>query len=433
VPGEFGLKYDSSHINVTEADGTVILPNTPFFTPSTSGTSLQVWGVVEGGNPTPLDIQLMYYASSPMNAQMASAQNALYPADAPTSPSQSSGISTSDAKDRDPDVHIYWNSQDVTKKTQTALVGQRISLLAVLPGTQSGATTYTWQVPQTVIKDFDPDKLNNAQVTPLSPTACMRSNVSFVWVDGGTQGTGVAKQVSVVVKNPLGKRTAYTTFNVQQPDVKASVTPYVGGVNGFRDWKPTNDGQGREIVFADPGVTDGMQFSADAPGAWEYAFVQVVTDNKSYIFRPGKGILTKAEPKTGLDKQFPLSGDVDIGGPGKKATNSDAPYISAYPNGGRSVLDASFTTYLMCQVVDTANHNVEIGAFVPLATLSWSVYATVSWPRGAGSPAIVSTRTWVTIEGVKGPFTQGQSFNFSPSLLFPKWASITTDAMQWVR
>ena len=126
----------------------------------------------------------------------------------------------------------------------------------------------------------------------------------------------------------------------------------------------------------------------------------------------------------GLDTGFPFFGAPVLGGTGLAAGSGDSPGIPVFPNGGKSVLNARFTTYLMCEPVDAAK--AVDGVWVPVESISWSISVVVTWPKGVGAPVLNAKLISVVIAGAVAPFGPGQSFNFSAATEIPTWKGVVS-------
>ena len=159
-------------------------------------------------------------------------------------------------------------------------VGEMINLRCSNKFGESGLVE--WSPPQgKVIKDYQVNAggkaLKSITPFPLSNTdllsLCVNGQASLPILSFAWWAAGEGFVETADFWTPLGgSHLVKASFDVRAPDTTATLTPYTGGVNGFTIGPDVKSPfPGKKIVFGNPGVTNGMTYSADAPGGWKYA------------------------------------------------------------------------------------------------------------------------------------------------------------------
>lgn len=136
-----------------------------------------------------------------------------------------------------PKIQIMRDGTDITGMTQNVIVGQQMSLSAMVSG--GNPSTQQWTIPPKAIKDYvvicnvdsSGDCLDPTSGTEVPLTDLSNSTVDYYWVDGGE---GRQVNYSATVKG--AQNSAIATFNVKRPTGTISGqifgTPNVATING---------------------------------------------------------------------------------------------------------------------------------------------------------------------------------------------------------
>ncbi len=175
-------------------------------------------------------------------------------------------------------LQLMFGDVDVTNKHTSAddvsfLLGDKPTLSVA--NAPAGAT-FQWTLPGDphAVADFDPKKLNNQQVTPLTDKTSL--SLTFVWTDDGND-----REIDVAVTTtPLGKpQTLKAWFNVLPPsaDLPAAqatfnTTTLQNGSDGVNIELKTDPFNNRLIaILGNLPTTPGVSFDAN-PESWNVAY-----------------------------------------------------------------------------------------------------------------------------------------------------------------
>ena len=277
---------------------------------------------------------------------------------------------------------LMWNGKDITNKHHVpAKAGQRINLyVAGVPETI--AADYFWSLYGAFgdyVKDFDPDKTDDQQVTYLMGDDYYHPTLSFVWVAGGNDREA---QVQVAGK------TLSTWFDVMRP-VEAVLTAENHltaplGKNGVNVWTSGNPASGMvQFGYADANgvVKEGMTFTAFGwASGFQTCFCQVINhsvsvwygqppqevefsdkldggfpygyetpDGRSAWDSPRSGTSSLLKKGTGTSPQAIFPSDFGTWLRASPLFQQAAMSQAAYANGESVSEDRSFSMWLMCR------------------------------------------------------------------------------------
>jgi len=129
---------------------------------------------------------------------------------------------------RVPMVEIrYWEKakndwEDITSKTQDALVGKKIKLKAKVLPESANVQDGEWEIDGEIIKDYQASE-SQAKVYPIDSGDLKNPEVEFFWRNGTFEGD--KKKVIYVAKVEGEEISGESTFNVFKPDAKTDVQP----------------------------------------------------------------------------------------------------------------------------------------------------------------------------------------------------------------
>lgn len=245
-------------------------------------------------------------------------------------------------------IDLRYEGKDVTGKTTTVEVGNRIPLDAKITPTslQPSGDKYAWEIPPKVLKDYKHDASADP-IVPLTSGDLTKIALSFHWLDGGSRVCKVTTNVNGI---SLG---AEATFDVSRP--VASISGSV--VNGYPK------------IISDSGTawilsTAFVEFKREtfSNGTGEVCWTQVL-DYTQVIEMLGGIVLRSYPPETnGLDDDFTFSGD-----PHK---TFDAPSVDGNTNDFDWIQD-----HMDCVMFYMYRSVKPQSRWVPLRSIYWQVRA----------------------------------------------------------
>jgi autotransporter-associated beta strand protein len=185
-----------------------------------------------------------------------------------------------------PEVVIKRGNADITGKTSTVVVGERIYLFGFLfpVDLRKNITAKEWVVPGNRVENYQQD-IQKAEITPLENLK--REIIWFSWIDGGTWPAPNTYQVTYTVEVAgWGSVSGTTKFEVLRPWASVDVTTTILNPQVRIDPPDSLDAT---LKFGDhdPGITalDGITWAGavysptDVPA--EIAFVQLVIPDRA--------------------------------------------------------------------------------------------------------------------------------------------------------
>jgi len=265
------------------------------------------------------------------------------------------------------DVYIKKDGSDVTNKTSTVIVGQRISLEGVC--FDDGITSKQWTIPgsdNTRVKDY---KLATGTVTTLSNADLKSKDLNFYWIDGGDN---LVVTYAVTISGKVF--SAKTTFKVLRPSAALAATETTDDPKVHIETPYAPDTYltfGRSVLnhTERAGVKWSGTVTAPTGGMGKIAFMQLVVPDRDEDF--GYGIhatLTSKGAKVADDKEGIPYQKSDSINPGEATviSRNDSPAVLLERTFAAASASDSFETFLMYQPTGTTT------IWVTLAKLSWS-------------------------------------------------------------
>ena len=255
---------------------------------------------------------------------------------------------------------------DYTDKTNTVMVGQKISLLCQLSLTNATPTNFQWTIPGYAISNFVVTAIPSSG-TVYSNFSKTNSDIHFYWVDGATN-----RQVECLVMVGSQKAVAKTTFNALRP-----AADWIAEPNALVSVDDDYDRPAVHFGYRNS-TNKGMLFHFKNPdlqgysGPWAFQWAQIGSMHaRANSFTNNVGTETTG---TGLDKVFPASAWLS---PTISGDDQDDPGEWTY--GQYKVLrEDSFTNYLMFQTLGAPSIPVPIRKI----EWSWNGLATNNMPLG---------------------------------------------------
>lgn len=298
---------------------------------------------------------------------------------------------------------------ELTDKTNTVMVGQKISLycsLSAWPGIV--VTNFNWNVPGYAISNYVATT-NIGLVYPYFPKS--NTNVAFYWADGAN-GRLVTCMATVNGKQSVGG----TVFNVLRPE--ATLTADIGTVHAdtsFNGPPPAGDYWLYLGGAPIPGLplTEGIVFEAEVSvptnGAGQIAVTQLINTERRHTYDGTNGI-TEVKTSRGdfvLDgiRGVEMDGSVPIGsGATTNLFNFDSPATRLSAAYKTKTVNDTFKLYLKYKPAGTDSIWVTLRTLAP--DWKWRGSATKGtnavWTLGPGaysasSPSIDSTEfpVWI--------------------------------------
>jgi hypothetical protein len=288
--------------------------------------------------------------------------------------------------------------QDLTKQTNTVIVGQQMNLQCLLNSTNFTATDFSWTVPGNTISNYVvAADSNSAMVVTNFPLN--NSNVVFYWVDGASNRV---IQCSATVQ---GKTiTAQATFNIYRPSVTFTDGPPPWATNAVVD-----------------GVLSLVLGEGDS-GTGQGSMVYLVNISSAYAGRADYTQLIKRSAANGntsdstsgqywMDNtRFYMSQNNNGGFP----INSNSIYPLGFNDGpsfalAHSIFNSTtsifdqFEDYIMFRPKNGIENN---NIYVPLGKITWSWSAATTYSGGQWSTPTYS---------ITGPSNPDGGFEF------PQW------------
>lgn len=300
-------------------------------------------------------------------------------------------------------VRIIWQNADITDTTtNSVIVGQQVSLQAVVDPSLPTTSNFTWSVAGAVSNYVVAFDSSSAQVLPL--TQINNSSVNFYWVGGGQQ----MATCTVVLANGTPV-SVYAGFTVQQPD--ESILATAGTVTLDATYGGGKSGATEFLHFGNGGTHSGMIFTnfsrANLFGGSNF-WAQVI--NSSYLwYKCSDGTCSGQTVTASLDNVYPYASS-----PGTE----DSPGLSLFPTSvAGAATNTSFTMWLMYQPPLT--NSIPVIA-VPIASVNWS------WSGNA----LLTDGGWTLISAfpISGPM-QVPSY---PTTNFPQWNTVANNSNVFV-
>jgi len=233
---------------------------------------------------------------------------------------------------------------DITDKTNTVVVGERISLTCGFDNsTIAPITNFLWAVPGTIVSNYITTSTNGFVVTHQNPQDYTNSSMNFNWIDGSgsslfeVQCTAKAKGVTLTAKTKFKVIRPTANLNsVFLEDVGIDVFDLTGAIM-------LNFGL---IASTNPGIrfhaTNMAPSEVATNGAWFFA----QTDEAMIKFNHLDGY-SVSYITNGLDKGFPYPTVQTITSPGFSIVTEDSPANVLDTTWAKLWRDDFFTMYLM--------------------------------------------------------------------------------------
>ncbi len=300
-------------------------------------------------------------------------------------------------------LRIIWQGTDITSTlSNTVIVGQQVSLQAVLDPSLPATSNFAWSVDGWAISNYVfGTGFTTAQVLPLTQTNS--TTISFYWVSGGQQN------VSCTVVLPNGMRaTGKAGFSVNRPNSK--ILPAAGSVacntNFMVNGQPVT---GPYLHYGDGLDNPGMYFhyTLDPTIQGSNQWVQIADPLRRLQQNSGQW---RRWTGAGLDSglypyPWPRDRGYDPADSPAQGDESQNPLSAAYTN---ATVQDSFQMWLMFMPTNVVN-----SVWVPLRTVSWGWSGTAT---RSGSNWTGSGSGNTTVESV--------------STNYPEWTR-STSANQW--
>lgn len=280
-------------------------------------------------------------------------------------------------------VRIKWNGADITDtSTNSIVVGQKVSLQAVLDPSGIAASNFTWSVGGSAISNYVvAGDSSSAQVLPLTQTN--NATVNFYWVSSGQQNISC----TVILTNGQ-TATSKADFSVQRPPLRALTGQIIGSVAADANFVPllgtTTLHFGTAFTTDGAGIISSFDMASSLPLGFSNEWVQVVVGSTLVVTRTNGTCFQVND--SGLDQKYPF----DTYPTGPVAVDAPANTFDAATT--QLIRTDTYTIYLMLKPPDRGDGT----SWVPWGLVSWtwsgaSVFTNSSWSLVAGSAAILAT------------------------------------------
>jgi autotransporter-associated beta strand protein len=295
-----------------------------------------------------------------------------------------------------PEVFITRDGVDITGKTSTVVVGERINLKGIFfpDDLKENIAGVEWVVPGNRVQDYQQDR-TKAEVTPLDDLKV--DDIRFYWIAGGTWPAAQTFQVTYTVNiADWGPVSNTTKFEVLRPTATVDVTTTILNPQVRIDPPDSLDAT-LEFGHHDPGIpalagitwTGTVYSPAGGPG--QIAFVQLVIADRALIL-DDPGSTTQVFSSDGARVLDDRQG-IQYGGPEptmprttSRITRNDSPsqgFSAAYKE---VCVHDQFFTYLM--------YRPQGGIWVTLRRIDWfwtgQAYKVSSCWEGGGFDAVTA-------------------------------------------